>query len=65
MDIMAIFITDPIVKRVRRMNAIQKEIISITAKKHKLETDALKITEEYEKLRLETKNLKKNGSSSV
>jgi len=62
MDIMAIFITDPLVKRVRRMDRIQKEIIGITAKKRRLEADALELTQEYEKLRLEAKNIKKKGS---
>jgi len=62
MDIMALFITDPLVKRTRRMSMIQKEIIEITAKKRRLDADALELTQEYEKLRLEAKNIKKKGS---
>lgn len=61
-DIMAFFITDPLVKRVRKMSTIQKELIDITAKKRRLEADALELTKEYEKLRLEAKNIKKTGS---
>jgi len=62
MDIMAFLITDPLVKRTRRMSMIQKEIIKITAKKRRLDADALELTQEYEKLRLEAKNIKKKGS---
>ena len=62
MDIMGIFILDPLVKRVRRMDRIQKELIEITAKKRRLEKNALELTQEYEKLRIEAKNIKKKGS---
>lgn len=62
MDIMGIFILDPLVRRVRRMDRIQKELIEITAKKRRLDADALALTKEYEGLRIEAKNIKKKGS---
>jgi len=62
MDIMGIFILDPLVKRVRRMDRNQTELIEITAKKRRLEKNALELTQEYEKLRIEAKNIKKKGS---
>ena len=62
MDILGIFIVDPLLKRVRKMNKIQKELIEITAKKRGLEANALALTKEYEELRIEAKNIKKKGS---
>lgn len=62
MDIMGFFILDPLVRRVRKMARIEKELIKITAKKRKLESDALAMTAEYEELRRQAKNIKKKGS---
>lgn len=62
MDIMGLFILDPLVKRVRKMARIEKELIEITAKKRKLESNALALTAEYEELRRQAKNIKKKGS---
>jgi hypothetical protein len=62
MDIVGLFIFDPLVKRVRRMARIEKELIEITAKKRKLESDALVLTAEHEELRRQAKSIKKKGS---
>jgi len=62
MDIMGLFILDPLVKRVRKMARLQEELKKVAAKKRKLEFDGLALTEEYEKLRQEAKNIKKKGS---
>lgn len=62
MDIMGLFIVDPLVKRVRKMASIQKELIEIATKRRKLEFNALALTAKYEELRRQAKNIKKKGS---
>lgn len=62
MDILGLFIFDPLVKRVRKMSRIQKELLEIADKRKKLDSDALELTKEYEILKQEAKSLKKTGS---
>jgi len=58
---MEFFIRDPLVKRVRRMRAIEQKLIENTAKKRQIFQESLTLTKEYEKLKREAKQLKKTG----
>ena len=55
------FVTDPLLKRTRRMARIEEQLKENTARKRALFFDSVKLTEEYEKLRKEAKYLKKTG----
>lgn len=55
------FVTDPLLKRTRRMARIEEQLKENTARKRALFFDSIKLTEEYEKLRKEAKYLKKTG----
>ena len=55
------FITDPLLKRTRRMAKIQDLLKENTSKHRVIILESLKLTEEYEKLRKEAKTLKKTG----
>ena len=56
-----IFITDPLLKRIRKMADIEKQLIKNTEKRRKIQTESLALTSEYEKLKKEAKSLKKTG----
>ncbi len=55
------FITDPLLKRTRRMSRIQDQLKENTSKHRVIVLESLKLTEEYETLRKEAKTLKKTG----
>lgn len=56
-----VFITDPLLKRIRRMSRIEKKLIENTEKRRKIQMESLELTAEYEKLKKEAKSLKKTG----
>lgn len=55
------FVTDPLVKRQRKLARIQKEILEVSEKRQECIQRGLELTREYEALRLECKKLKKTG----
>lgn len=56
-----VFITDPLLRRIRKMADIEKKLIKNTEKRRKIQVESLELTSEYEKLKREAKSLKKTG----
>jgi regulator of replication initiation timing len=56
-----IFVTDPIVKRARRLADIEREQIKVYTQIKQLRREAADLKGEYERVRLECKQLKKFG----
>lgn len=54
-------ITDPLVRRQRKLARIQKKILEESEKRQECIRRGLELTKEYEALRLECKKLKKTG----
>ena len=54
-------VTDPLVKRVRRMSKIQTKLKENTVRHRSIIQESLDLTQEYEQLRKEAKSLKKTG----
>ena len=56
-----VFVTDPLLRRIRKMADIEKQLIKNTEKRRKIQVESLALTSEYEKLKREAKSLKKTG----
>ncbi len=56
-----VFVTDPLLRRIRKMADIEKKLIKNTEKRRKIQVESLELTSEYEKLKREAKSLKKTG----
>lgn len=54
-------VTDPLLKRVRRMGKIQDKLKENTSRRREILIESEKLTKEYEQLKVECKSLKKTG----
>lgn len=65
MGIRDYLITDPVVKRVRRLAQLEERIAEESAKRRAAIRAAEELTREYDALRAELKNLRKTGHAEA